>query len=114
MNAHTQYQDTLDKIESGLEAFEKLLAFSRGMSKMIDNYDVFEDVYESYQDEGFQIVKDFIKLGLDFVSSHPDADQQLDLNIKAVAATGPAVNCSTDLVGQINDNLADTNNKQLQ
>jgi hypothetical protein len=26
-------------------------------------------------------VKDFIKLGLDFVRSHPDADQQLDLKL---------------------------------
>ena len=66
MNAHTTYQDTLDKIELGLESFEKLLAFSRGMSKMINNYDLFEDVNESYQEEGFKIVKDFIKLGLDF------------------------------------------------
>ena len=57
-------------------------------------------------------MKDFIKLGLDFVSSHPDADQQLDLNIKAVAATGPVLSCSTDLVEQTDDNLADTNNKQ--
>ena len=57
-NGHTQCHDTLDKIELGLEAFEKLLAFTRGMSKVIDNYDVFEDVNESYQEEGFQIVKD--------------------------------------------------------
>ena len=38
MNAEAQIQDTLDKMELGLEAFEKLLGFSKGMSKVIDNY----------------------------------------------------------------------------
>ena len=66
-NADTQFQDTLDKIEVGLEAFKKLLAFSKGMSKKIENYDVFDDVDESYKEEGPNIVKDFIKVGLDFV-----------------------------------------------
>ena len=46
-NADKQFQDTLDKIEVGLEAFKKLLAFSKGMSKKIENNDVFDDVDES-------------------------------------------------------------------
>ena len=82
MKADTQFQDTLDNIELGLEAFEKLLAFSKGMSKVMDNYDVFEDVRKSYKEEGSNIVKDFIKMGLDFVRGHPDADQH-KLNIRA-------------------------------
>jgi hypothetical protein len=65
-NADTQYQETLDKIELGLEAFEKL---SKGMSKVIENYDVLEAVENSYKEEGGKIVKDFIKLGLHFVRS---------------------------------------------
>ena len=102
-NAHTQYHDTLDKIELGLEAFEKLLAFTRGMSKVIDNYDVFDDVNESYEEEGSQKVKDFIKLGLDFVRSQPDADQlDFNFNFKAVAATGSAVNCAMSQVDSLN------------
>ena len=64
---------------------------------MIDNYDVFDDVNESYEEEGSKKVKDFIKLGLEFVRSQPDADQ-LDSNFKAVAATGPAVNCARSQV----------------
>ena len=77
INADTEYQDILDKIELGLEAFENLLAFIKGMSKAIENYDVFEDVDNSYKEtkEGHNIVKDFIKVGLEFVSGHPDADQ---------------------------------------
>jgi hypothetical protein len=81
-NADTQFQDTLDKIEVGLEAFEKLLAFSKGMSKKIENYDVFDDVDESYKEEGPNIVKDFIKVGLDFVRGHPDADNKSEFNMK--------------------------------
>ena len=34
-----------------------------------------EAVETSYKHEGGKIVKDFIKLGLDFVRSHPDTDQ---------------------------------------
>ena len=81
-NADKQFQDTLDKIEVGLEAFEKLLAFSKGMSKKIENYDVFDDVDESYKEEGPNIVKDFIKVGLDFVRGHPDADNKSEFNMK--------------------------------
>ena len=81
-NADTQFQDTLDKIEVGLEAFEKLLAFSKGMSKKIDNYNVFDDVDESYKEEGPNIVKDFIKVGLDFVRGHPDADNKSEFYMK--------------------------------
>ena len=73
MSAHTEYHATLDKIELGLEAFEQLLAFTKGMSKVIENYDVFEDVEESYTEEGHKIVKDFIRVGFDFIRSHPDA-----------------------------------------
>ena len=49
MNDDTQYQETLEKIELGLEAFKKLLALSKGMSKVIENYDVLESVETSYK-----------------------------------------------------------------
>ena len=42
--------------------------------------DVFKDVEKSYK-AGGKIVKDFIKVGLDFVMDHPDADK-LELNFK--------------------------------
>ena len=81
-----QYQDALDKIEVGLEGFEKLLALSRGMSKVISDYDVFEDVEETYDREDQQIWKDFIKVGMEFVSAHPDAGQ-LEFAVKKVVDT---------------------------
>ena len=49
---------------------------------MIDKYNMFEDVRKSFKKEGPNIVKDFIKVGLDFVRGHPDADQ-LEINIRA-------------------------------
>ena len=76
-----QYQDALDKIEVGLEGFEKLLALSKGMSKVMSDYDVFEEVKETYDQEDQQIWKDFIKVGLEFVRSHPDASQ-LEITVK--------------------------------
>ena len=108
-NAGSQFQDTLDKIEVGLEAFEKLLAFSNGMSKVIKNYNVFDDVDESYEKEGPNIVKDFIKVGLDFVRGHPDADTKHEFNFKAnttkhimmaVPQAAPAIDCPTEPGGQ--------------
>ena len=38
-----QLEDTLDKEELGPEAFEKL-GFSKGMSKVMNNNDVFEEL----------------------------------------------------------------------
>ena len=57
------------------------MALSKGMSKLIENYDVLESVETSYKEEGGKIMKDLIKLDLDFVRSHLDADQ-FELNIK--------------------------------
>ena len=101
MSAHTEYHATLDKIELGLEAFEQLLAFTKGMSKVIENYDVFEDVEESYTEEGHKIVKDFIRVGFDFIRSHPDA-KKLESNMKAVEVVPltdeapPVLDCPTE------------------
>jgi hypothetical protein len=79
-----QFEDALDKIELGLEAVEKLLAVSNGMSKVIQNFNVFEDVENPYNYEGHQIVKDFIKVGLEFVRDHPGCfTKHPDFSVKA-------------------------------
>ena len=87
---HAEFHDALDKIELGLEAFERLLALSKGMSKVLSDFDVLEEVEEAYnQHEGQQYWKDFVKVGLEFVRGHPDASH-LEFNVKAkkVEASG--------------------------
>jgi hypothetical protein len=77
------FEDTLDKIEVGLEAFEKLLALATGMSKVKKDYDVFKEIEYTYNQEGHQIVKDFIKMGLELVRGHPDCfTKQPEFNVK--------------------------------
>ena len=78
-----QYQDALDKIELGLQGFEILLALSRGMSKVMSDYNVFEELEETYSQKDHQIWKDFIKVGLEFVRGRPDAGQ-LEIVVKKV------------------------------
>ena len=68
-----QFQEALDQIETGLGAFENLLGLSNGMAKVMQNFDVFEDVDDAYDQEDQHIYKDFIRMGLAFVKGHPDA-----------------------------------------
>ena len=56
-------EDVFDKLETGLEAFEKLVALSSKLPK----YNLADDLDEMYEGEGNQLVKDFIKLGDKFV-----------------------------------------------
>ena len=64
----------------GLGAFENLLGLSNGMSKVIQNFDVFENVEDVYNQDDHKIYKDFIKVGLTFMKGHPDA-RPPELNI---------------------------------
>ena len=75
-----QFQEILDQIELGLGAFENLLGLSNGMSKVIQNFDVFEHVEDVYNQDDHKIYKDFIKVGLTFVKGHPDA-RPTELNV---------------------------------
>ena len=85
-----QFQEALDQIEMGLGAFENLLGLSNGMSQVIQNFDVFEDVEDVYNTvdnkEGHTIFKDFIRVGLDFVKGHPDA-RLPELDVKSPEKT---------------------------
>ena len=78
-----QYQDALDKIKVGLGGFEILLALSRGMTKVMSDYDVFQEVEETYDREDHQIWKDFIKVGMEFVRGRSDIGQ-LEINVTKV------------------------------
>ena len=53
-----QFQEALDQIETGLGAFENLLGLSNGMAKVMQNFDVFEDVDDAYDQEDHKIYKD--------------------------------------------------------
>ena len=68
-----QFQEALDQIETGLGAFEHLLGLSNGMSKVKQDFDVFEDVDDAYNQEDHKIYRDFIRIGLYFAKGHPDA-----------------------------------------
>ena len=67
-----QFQEILDQIELGLGAFENLLGLSIGMSKVIQNFDVFENVEDVYNQDDHTIYKNFIRVGLTFMKGHPD------------------------------------------
>ena len=59
---------------------EYVMKDSPNVTEVLDN-DVFEDVEKRNKLEGGKIEKDFIKVGLNFVMDHPDAEK-LELNIK--------------------------------
>ena len=73
--------EVFDRIDMGLEAFEKLVK----CMKEFPNYDLSKDVEEMYPKEN-RVYKDFIKCGVDFVrlysyesdESEPDSGVKLD------------------------------------
>lgn len=58
-------EDVFDKLETGLEAFEKIVALSSKLPK----YNLPYDLDETYEEEGNQIVKEFIKFATNLFES---------------------------------------------
>ena len=66
INAEFDMEDAFNKIELGLQAFEKLVA----CTKQFQNYDINKNAEEMYVDKQDFIYKDFIKCGVDFIKNY--------------------------------------------
>ena len=70
LNADYDMEEVFDKLEIGLEAFEKLIICTFRLPK----YNLKEDLDKIYHEKENVIVKDFIKWGMEFVMTHQSVD----------------------------------------
>ena len=74
LNAEFDMEDAFSKIESGLQAFETLVA----CTKQFPNYNLNKDTEEMYVDKEFTIYKDFIKFGVNFIKNYEVKDNETE------------------------------------
>ena len=82
INNEFNMEDVFDKLEIGLEAFEKLVAFCRKVPK----YSLAGDLEEMYKGEANLIVKDFIIWGKKIVQEYQSVDEMRELEKGEVEA----------------------------
>ena len=70
INKDYDMEEVFDKLEIGLEAFEKLII----CTFRLPNYNLNEDLEKIYHEKENVIVKDFIKWGMEFVMNHQSVD----------------------------------------
>ena len=70
INKDYDMEEVFDKLEIGLETFEKLVI----CTFRLPNYNLNEDLEKIYHEKENVIVKDFIKWGMEFVMNHQSVD----------------------------------------
>ena len=87
-NTEFDMEDAFSKIESGLQAFETLVA----CTKQFPNYNLNKDTEEMYVDKEFTIYKDFIKFGVNFIKNYEVKDNETEEKLSVENGEHPMEN----------------------